>query len=131
MSIADEISDLNPANAVQKIVAYLVAAILIFMVGYGLRWHQDSLRDAKRETTEKVATAGVQAGGAAVDTVAISALQMTNDDLKRQNTFLQSKLKEAQSANPPSSVCRLPDGVLSEFNRQLSTDQPDPPAVVR
>lgn len=116
-----------PALLQAKLIDYGRKALIylaIFVAGYLLCWHRNSVNEAEKAGIQETAHAAITAGSNAIDKTVLESRDTQIKDLHSQNNRLNLLLEKATHENPASADCRLPDGVRSELNRQLGSDQP-------
>ena len=122
-----EIPALLSANLLdygRKALAYLAVFVSGFLAGYLLCWHNNSVKEAERNGIQQTAQTALVAGSGVIDSTVLESRDNQIKDLHAQNSRLNLLLEKAKHENPAPADCRLPDGVLSELNRQLGSDQP-------
>lgn len=114
---------LSPFSLQQKLVglaAFVVWSFGCFAGGYAYKWHQDSVADAARKSTQDTAQVTAAAGAQASDTKDIDRLQAKLDESQAWASTLQRRIKDLSNATPAATTCRIPDGLLVQLNDSLS-----------
>jgi len=111
------ISALSPSTW----TAITLSLIISFASGYAYRWHQDSLKDAKKEAKQEAVTTTSQAAVTVTDKQGIARLESQLAATKLRAANLEQMIKELQNANPnPSIDCTLPAGLRDQINLDLA-----------
>ena len=111
---------LTPIVLLSRLGYALLWSVLCFASGYLYKGHRDSLAEAALAATQSTAQITSDAAGKASDTVQLNTLKSQLAASTSTAASLQRTIAELYRANPPTSVCAIPDGLRASINANLA-----------